>query len=94
MKQLFFIIAAIITTTTAAAQSKQHKKEKINGTYNTYTSIIIDGKEYKQPERIQAIRCMIQYLNNNWLETSNIYRSEHVHTSLNYSSNKKTFNNV
>lgn len=94
MKQIFIFIAIFLISQPAAAQKNKHKKDKLNGTFNTYTSIIIDNKEEKNPTRLQAIQCMINYLNNNWLETSNIYRSEHIHTTININLKKITLNNI
>lgn len=94
MKQFLFFTAIIFTSLSVSAQLKNHKKEKITGTYSTYSAIIDStGKEIKNPQRIEAMKAMIQYINNNWLESSNIYRSEHIHTSINYT-NKKTLNNI
>lgn len=94
MKQIALTAALILIFSACSAQMKHYKSERHTGTFSTYSAIIMDGKEVKNPERLQAIRCMIQYLNNNWLESSNIYRAEHVHTSINYSIKKiqqKTF---
>ena len=93
MKQTILTTALILIFSACSAQMKHYKKERHTGSYTTYSAIIIDGKEVKNPERLQAIRCMIQYLNNNWMESSNIYRAEHVHTSINYST-KKTFQKI
>lgn len=88
MKHFFIFIAIFLISQPAAAQKNKHKKDKLNGTFNTYTSIIIDNKEEKNPTRLQAIQCMINYLNNNWLEISNVYRPEHIHTTINFDTKK------
>ena len=94
MKQITLITALFIASLTSAAQSNKHGKKVISGTFNTYTSIIMDGKEIKNPTRLEAIKCMIGYLNNNWLYTSNVYRAKHIHTSINYSPKKNYLNNI
>jgi hypothetical protein len=58
--------------------------KKLPGTYKKYSSIIDEkGKTINNPTQLQAIRTMIQYLNNNTPD-SNVYRPEHAHTSVVY----------
>jgi len=59
--------------------------EKLPKQYSKYSgNIDINGKEIKNPTQFDAVRTMIQYLNRNWWDSSNVYRPEHAHTSINY----------
>lgn len=93
MKKATLLLLIIITGLTSSAQLsvKKYKKEINKGSYTLYTSIIIEGKEIKNPTINQSIKCMIDYLNNNWID-SNVYRAQFIHLSINYK--KSNSNNI
>jgi len=59
--------------------------------YDKYSAILdSNGKTIRNPTELQSMRNMIQYLNNNWWDTSNVYRPEHAHTVYNYKKGQET----
>lgn len=60
------------------------KKKRIKNNYGKYSGIVDDkGKAIDNPTVEQSMKTMIQYMKNNTPE-SNVYRPEHIHTSLVY----------
>lgn len=67
------------------ARKKRLFGKKIAVPYSKYSGIVDQsGKTIRNPTELQAVRNMIQYLNNNWWDKSNVYRPEHAHTVFNY----------
>ena len=72
-------------------RNKRGLDKRLNSQYGKYSGLVdIEGKTIKKPTELDAIRTMVQYLKNNWLGQSNVYRPEHIHTSLNYKKGRET----